>query len=79
MFQQQKMYYFNQEELDELMSVSFSVSDTEQIVINRYWASNMDAETQLITNDPEVSPEEAVAYLQKRLNEIGCNLWASGW
>ncbi len=37
MFQQQDMYWFTQKELNELMTVSFSVPKTTQNIINSYW------------------------------------------
>ncbi len=70
MFQQQEMYFFNKEELDQLMTTTFSVSETAQVSINRYLESKKKVIAQ---KEPEITKEEVVALLQKQLNEIGCN------
>ena len=70
MFQQQDMYYFDTEEMMQLMTNEFSVSESMQTKINTFWDV---ARTTLVKKEPKLSAAEGVAILQTRLNEIGCN------
>ena len=84
MFQQKEIYYFNQDELDQLMTDIFSMTEMTEKSINHYW---LFSQTKIVKNEPKevidnhnkttaetnVLPEEAVVFLQRRLNKIGCN------
>ena len=76
MFQQQEMYYFDQGELDQLMTINFPVSETKQIASNRFWFSKMNRNITQETIKPkitilsidkasELSKEQIIDLLQK--------------
>ena len=70
MFQQPDMYWFNQDELNQLMTSSFVISDDILDDLDLYWDTN---KQKYQNKKHNLTDEEFVAFIQKRLNEIGCN------
>ena len=72
MFEDRQMYWFNDEETDQLNSKEFTLNQATQSSISGYIAEKIDAAAKEPAR-PDYSAEELITSIQERLNEIGCS------
>ena len=72
MFQDIEMYYFNDQEVTQLNTNSFELSDEDQTLMDEYAAAKLKANKPLFSPNKKYTKRELIALIQKRLNELGC-------
>jgi hypothetical protein len=74
MFQGIDMYYFDDFEVAQLNSDNFGLSTKDRVSMDQYAASKLKDNKSLFSPNKKYSKRELIALIQKRLNELGCDV-----